>query len=65
MQMDFEKLRKACRFFGRRHDADRNVVEVCRSPRRQDPGERFAACEERHCPFLRACVRKLTQNAKQ
>ena len=53
MQMDFEKLREACRFSGCAYDEDKNVVDVCRAPRRQQPGESWAQCEEKSCPFLR------------
>lgn len=52
VQLNFETFREACRFSGCAYDEDKNknVVDVCRAPRRQQP-EGWAECEEKSCPF--------------
>lgn len=50
MQIPFEVFQDVCRFHGCAYDRDKEVVDVCRAPRRQT-SEGWAECEEKSCPF--------------
>lgn len=51
MQIPFEVFQDVCRFHGCAYDINKEVVDVCRSPRRCISGSSWAECEEKSCPF--------------
>lgn len=47
----FQKIQGTCRYHGSAYDENREIVEVCRAPRRTETGEIRAACSESVCPL--------------